>query len=136
MAALEGNAAIVRSIYDAFAAGDLDTVRLALDLEIVWLEAEGFPYADGNPYVGPEAVLEGVYARLVGEWDGFSEEIEGVLDAGDSVVTTGYYAGVYRATGGLLRAQFAHVWTLSGGKVVRFQQYTDTLAFERAMSGR
>jgi hypothetical protein len=30
----------------------------------------GRPYADKNPYVGPNAVLEGLFARLAGEWDG------------------------------------------------------------------
>ena len=126
----------MRGLYEAFARGDLDYVRAAFDPEIVWLEAEGFPYDDGNPYIGPDAVLEGVYARLVGEWEDFSEELESVLEAGEHVVTTGCYAGVYRATGGTVRARFAHVWTLSCGKVVRFQQYTDTLAFERAIHPR
>lgn len=112
---------------------DLDAVRGALDPEIVWLEAEGFPYADGNPYVGPDAVLDGVYARLAEEWDGFSEELESVLHTGEHVVTTGYYTGTYRATGRAVRAEFAHLWTLSGGKVAGFRQYTDTLAFQRVL---
>jgi ketosteroid isomerase-like protein len=131
-----GNAAIIRGLYLAFSRGDLETVREMLDPEIVWLEAESFPYADGNPYVGPEAVLEGVYARLISEWHGFSEELDSVLDAGDHVLTTGYYTGTYRATGGSVRAEFAHVWTLSDGRVVGFRQYTDTLAFERALNSR
>ena len=32
-------------------------------------------------------------------------------------------------------AQFAHVWKLRGGKVVSFQQYTDTLQATKAVSG-
>lgn len=111
-------------------------MRAAFDPEIVWLEAEGFPYADGNPYVGPDAILNGVYARLVREWEGFAEDLESVLDAGGSVVTTGYYTGTCRTTGERLRAEFAHVWTMSSGRIVRFRQYTDTLAFERAMRPR
>lgn len=111
-------------------------MRDTFDPEILWLEAEGFPYADHNPYAGPDAVLAGVYARLVDEWDGFSEELESVLDAGDHVVTTGYYMGTYRSTGESVRAEFAHVWELSEGKVVSFKQYTDTLAFERAIYPR
>lgn len=51
------NVALIRSLYDAFAKGDVATVLAAMSPEIVWNEAEGNPWADGNPYVGPEAVL-------------------------------------------------------------------------------
>ena len=68
----EQNVALVRGIYDAFAAGDVPGVLGAMSPDIVWNEAENFIYADGNPYRGPEAILNGVFARCIGEWDGFS----------------------------------------------------------------
>ena len=34
----------------------------------------------------------------------------------------------------MLDAQFAHVYTLSGGKIVRFQQYTDTAQWKEALA--
>jgi uncharacterized protein len=58
----------------------------AFDPEIEWWEAENFIYADGNPYVGPQAVLQGVFARIGTEWDGFAVSPKEVLDAGDTVV--------------------------------------------------
>ena len=106
-----------------------------MDPAIVWNEAESFPYADKNPYVGPNAVVEGVFARLAEEWDGFNVAVEEVLDAGDTVVATGRYGGAYKKTGTRIHAQFAHVWRLSGGKIVKFQQYTDTLQAAKAVSG-
>ncbi len=33
-----------------------------------------------------------------------------------------------------VRAQFAHVWVLKGGSVVKFQQYTDTKQFAEAIA--
>ncbi|HJU92024.1 MAG TPA: hypothetical protein VJ656_03725 [Pyrinomonadaceae bacterium] len=57
-----------------------------------------------------------------------------VLDAGESVVGRGYYAGKYRETGREVRAQFAHVFTFRDGKVMKFQQYTDTAQFQKAVS--
>ncbi len=36
------------------------------------------------------------------------------------------------AAGREVRAQFAHVWGVRGGRVVRFQQYTDTKQFAEA----
>ena len=62
------NVDLVRGMYDAFAAGDVPTLLQSFDPEIVWNEAENFPYADGNPYVGPQAVVDGVFVRLGGEW--------------------------------------------------------------------
>lgn len=129
------NVSLVRSLYEAFAKGDVTAVLGAMDPGIVWNEAEGFPYADRNPYVGPGAVAEGVFARLGGEWDGFGVVLEELLDAGDTVVATGRYVGAYRQTGVRIRAQFAHVWRLRGGRLTSFQQYTDTAQVARAVSG-
>jgi ketosteroid isomerase-like protein len=127
------NAEMVRSLYEAFGRGDVPTVLGAMDPRIEWNEAENFPYADKNPYVGPQAILEGVFMRLGGEWDGFSVALEEVLDAGDTVVALGRYGGAYKKTGTSIHAQFAHVWRLRGGKIVKFQQYTDTLQAARAI---
>jgi len=49
------------------------------------------------------------------------------------VTVEGRYTGAYRGTGAALDAQFCHVWTLRDGKIVKFQQYTDTAAFQAAM---
>lgn len=125
------NVELVRGIYDAFAAGDVAGVLGRMSPDIVWNEAEHFPYADGNPYVGPEAVLNGVFARCIGEWDGFGVEIDEILDAGETVVALGRYVGTYKATGRAQRTQLVHVWRVADGKVVGFQQYADTLQVAR-----
>ncbi len=124
---MPSNADVVRSIYNAFAAGDIPGVLGHFHAEIVWNEAENFPYADGNPYVGPEAVLNGVFARCGGEWDSFAVEIDEIVEAGATVVAFGRYLGTYKATGKPQRTQIAHVWRLKDGKVVQFQQHADTL---------
>lgn len=127
------NVDLVRSIYQAFAAGDVAAVLAAMSGDMVWNEAENFPYADGNPYRGPQAILGGVFARLGTEWDGFAALPEEFLDAGDTVVVLGRYRGTHKATGKPLDAQLAHVWRVSDGKAVAFQQYTDTLQAARAV---
>ena len=125
------NVDLVRSIYEAFAAGDVPAVLGAMAEEMEWNEAENFPYADGNPYRGGEAILGGVFARLGSEWDGFAALPEEFLDAGDTVVVLGRYRGTYKATGKPLDAQLVHVWRVRDGKAVSFQQYTDTLQAAR-----
>ncbi len=127
------NLDLIRAIYDAFAAGDIPSVLARMSPDIVWNEAENFPYADGNPYRGPDAVLSGVFARLGGEWDGFAAVPEEYLDAGDAVVVLGRYRGNWPATGRAMNAQMVHVWRVKDGKVAAFQQYADTLQIARVM---
>lgn len=122
----QANADLIRSLYEAFARGDGSAVLEAMDPGIVWNEAENFPYADRNPYVGPMAVAEGVFGRIGAEWDQFRVMPDEILDAGDTVVALGRYHGTYKATGKTLNAQFVHVWRLAVGKITAFQQYADT----------
>ena len=125
------NLALVEGIYSAFAVGDMAAVLGAMSPDMVWNEAENFPYADGNPYRGPDAILAGVFARIGAEWDGFQVGVDEMLDAGDTIVALGRYRGTVKATGREMDAQFAHVWRVAGGKAVSFQQYTDTLQAAR-----
>lgn len=123
---------LVQSIYAAFASGDIPAIVALMAPDMEWNEAENFPYADGNPYRGPDAILGGVFARLGGEWDGFAAVPDEFLDAGDSVVVLGRYSGTFKATGRSVDAQMAHFWRVADGKAVHFQQLTDTLQFARA----
>ena len=127
------NVAAVQAIYRAFATGDVPAVLAALSPDIEWNEAENFPYADGNPYHGPDAVLSGVFARIGGDWDGFAVEPREYLDAGDTVVMTGRYAGTHKGTGRAMTPWVAHFWTFENGKAVQFQQLVAPLAVARAV---
>jgi ketosteroid isomerase-like protein len=120
------NVELIRGLYDAFAKGDIPGVLGRLDPDIVWNEADNFPYADRSPYVGPQSILTGVFARLANEWDGFGCEVAEILDAGDRVIVFGHLLGTYRATGRSIRAQMMHDWTIAEAKATRFQEYTDT----------
>ncbi len=127
------NVELIRAIYDAFAVGDIPAVLGRFSETIVWNEAENFPYADKNPYVGPQAILEGVFMRIGAEWDGFALKIDDIIDAGDTVIALGRYLGTYKATGKPQNTQMAHVWRVADGKAARFQQYADTLAVARVI---
>jgi ketosteroid isomerase-like protein len=125
---------IIRRMYDSFEKGDVPAVLGQMDQQIEWKEADNFIYADGNPYVGPQAVLEGVFMRFGSEWEGFAVIPEEWLDAGNHVVVLGTYTGTHKETSREVRAQFAHVWGVKGDRVVRFQQYTDTKQFADAIA--
>ena len=117
---------LVRGLYASFSTGDLPGFLAKLDPRVVWNEAEGFPYSDRNPHVGPDAIVEGVFARLGADWSDFRVEV-GEIVGGDEVVTMfGRYRGRALRSGRELDAQCAHTWWIRGGKVVRFQQMVDT----------
>ena len=121
------NVSIIEGAYNAFAAGDVESVLAKFDANIVWNEAENFPYADGNPYIGGDAIVQGVFARIGEEWDGF--HISGLKlheMSKNMVLATGRYQGTYKKNGASMDVQMAHLWTLKDGKIVAFQQYTDT----------
>ena len=129
------NVATVQGMYDAFAKGDIPTIIAALDPQVEWWEAENFIYDDGNPYVGPDAVLTGVFMRIGAEWESFAVSPREILDAGATVIGHGYYSGTYAKNGKPARAQFAHFFTFREGKIIKFQQYTDTAQFKQIVAG-
>lgn len=59
----------------------------------------------------------------------FVTQAEEWLDARDRIVVLGTYSGTYKSTSKHVRAQFEHIWSMREGRVVRFQQYTDTKQF-------
>ncbi len=129
---MSANKSTIQDLYGAFARGDIPAVLGLFDPQIRWTEAEGFPY--GGTYVGPEAVLEGVFMKLGTEWDGFAAVPAQLVAEGDTVVALGTYSGTYKATGKSFSAPMVHVWKLRGGKIVEFRQHTDTAVVQRALS--
>jgi len=128
------NITVIRGMYESFSKGDVTSVLGQMHQHIEWRQAENFIYADRNPYRGPQAVLEGVFMRLASEWADFKVTPEEWLDAGNHVVVLGTYSGRHKESGKEVRAQFAHIWGVTHGRVVRFQQYTDTKQFADAIA--
>lgn len=124
-------------LYEAFGRGDVPAVLGAMDPEIRWHEAEGNPYMpSGEPWIGPEAILNNLFARLGEDWEDFTVHPGSFHDAGDVVVVEARYTGEHKATGKSLDAQVCHVWTLKDGKIAKFQQYVDTAKLQEVMGAR
>lgn len=129
------NLAVINGLYKSFSAGDIPAVLALLDEKVVWMEAEGNAYADGNPYIGPEAVLNGVFARVGADHDYFRlEDIELHEMSGNKILATLRYDAKVKGTGKTFNAQVTHLWTLKNGKIVGFQQYVDTKKLADAAS--
>ncbi|MGA8854140.1 MAG: ester cyclase [Christiangramia sp.] len=120
------NMEIIDSVYKAFTAGDVPAVLSKMDAEIKWNEAEGNKYAEDNPYIGPDAIVNGVFGRIMEEHEYFKlKDIELHEMSNNQVLATLRYDAKWK-NGETYDAQAAHLWTLEDGKIVAFQQYVDT----------
>ena len=130
----QDNIAVAQSFYAAMGRGDIAAGFGVMDENMEWIESDNFIYADKSPYIGPNAILNGVFLRFVAEWEGFHPEIDRIVGTGETVVAIGRYVGTYRDTGKAVNAQLAHIFTVRNGKLVRFEQVTDTAQFRDAVT--
>lgn len=127
------NVQTIQAAYAAFANNDPSVLFGAMAPDIHWQEAHGNPLADRNPYVGAQAVGDGVFGRLLAAIDNFSAVSDRFVDGGDDVIVLGHYGGTMKHSGAKLDAPFCHVYRFTGDRIVSFQQYTDTAQWARLM---
>jgi len=129
---MASNKDIIRATYEASPAEKGERLLAALAPDASWTEAAGFPYA--GTYVGPDAIVAGVFKRLATEWIDYRAEAHTYLEDGDRVAAFGVYSGTYRATGKAMTATFAHLYTLKDGQIVRMEQVVDSAMVTPALT--
>ncbi|MCH4551049.1 ester cyclase [Aestuariibaculum lutulentum] len=118
------NTTLINSIYEAFGKGDIPAVLEMMDKNIVWNESTSSSYSDGNPYKGPDAVLNGVFKRLGEDNEYFKLENIKLSPLGnDQVLAILNYDGKFKKTGEAYKTTVVHLWTLKNEKITTFQQY-------------
>jgi ketosteroid isomerase-like protein len=119
------NMEIVRLALDAFNRRDgagLDAL-LAADAEIVPVRAA----IEDVVYRGPDAGSQ--YCTAVEDrWENLTWEMEDIRDRGDSVLALGHIHGRGRDSGVDIDAQGGWVATVCGGRITRFQTFSDRAA--------
>lgn len=118
------NKELIQKVYAGFAAGDIAAVTAAFADDIAWTEADGFPLA--GTYIGPRAVVEGVFVRLGEFSDNWRVVVDQLVADGDTVVANGKYTWNNKRSGEPCEVRMAHVWTLTDGKAISFLQHVDT----------
>ena len=129
---MQSNLDIIKAHYAASDRLDIKGMMANVSPEVRWTEMAGFPCA--GTWVGPQQVIDNVFAVLAAGWDDYRLELERLLDAGARVVGIGDYRGIFRGTGKPMQARVVHVWQLQKGQIIRFEQFTDTLLVARAMT--
>ncbi|RGD55837.1 nuclear transport factor 2 family protein [Kitasatospora xanthocidica] len=123
---------VVRRQYLASARGDLAALRATLAEDVEWTEMAGFPL--GGTYRTPKGVTTNVMERLAADWDDWTAHDDSYVVDGEDVVVLARYTAVHRATGKPLAVRVAHHFTVRGGRIVRFEQFTDTALVREAMT--
>ena len=78
------NIEIVRAHYAASAQGNIDLMMANVSPQVRWTEMAGFPCA--GTWVGPQAVVDNVFAVLGRDWTDYRFELQSLVDGGDHVV--------------------------------------------------
>lgn len=126
------NLEAVKAHYAGSATMDLAAMMALITPQSKWVEMAGFPY--GGTYTGQDALLNGVFARIGEDWDAFGFKLDRLVDGGDTIIAIGTYWGTCRKTTRKMQARAVHVWDMDDGKLVRFEQFTDTKLVAAAMA--
>jgi uncharacterized protein len=119
----------IRESYEAFATGDIPAALAMLDGQVEWSMAEHHTFWQAGPFIGPQAVLEGVFFKIMQTFDGFTVHVQRIVGCGNTVLAEVRYRATARATGKVLDAQAAHIFDFRDGKCVSYHHYTDTWQF-------
>ena len=128
------NIETVKKMYDLFDAKDNEGVRHIFDRNIKWNQMKGFP--NGGQYIGVDTIFEKIFGGFRQNWTNWKATITRYVDSGDGVFVIGFYEGTYKQTGKSMKADFVCEYKVKEGKIMEFNQYTDTFLIGQAMGLR
>ena len=129
----EENKKVVQEAYAAFGRGDIPALMNTLSPNVQW-----DPVIGAGPNVptrgrrtGPQEV--GKFFEQLGNAVDFKRfEPRQFVAEGDTVAVLGFYDAVAKPTGRPFASDWVMVFTLSEGKISRFQEFTDSLGLTNA----
>src|SRR5262245_5517684 len=124
------NIRLVQQAYEAMATGDVESLLKLMDLDVEW----HMPAMEDVPFAGARFGHNGVreFAYLLADSHEVVEFVpEQFIAQGKIVVALGRFTMRVRATGRKIVSDWAHAWTIDGGKITFFREYVDTAAVVR-----
>ena len=119
------NTNLAQQAYESFKAGNIPALLDLLSDNIEW----ELPVVADIPYTGKRQGREAVgqfFAMVDESQEALLFEPQQFIEQGDKIVGLGRYAWRVKATGREYASDFAHVFTVRGGKIVGFHEYLDT----------
>jgi uncharacterized protein len=129
------NIKVVQDAYASFGRGDIQSLLENLDDNIEWtLPGEGMIPQAGT-YRGRDGVAR--FFQTLDQTTEFSAfEPREFIAQGDRVIALGWYQGKAKATGRSFESDWTMSFVLRNGKVVKFQEFTDTGSIAQAYAAR
>ena len=121
------NLEIVEEGYAAFGRGDIPALLDLMDANVLWDVAGPTEMPWAGSFRG-HAGLQEFFGTLDAELDIETFEPRTFVADGDKVVVLGFEKARSKHTGRTYEAHWAHAFTLSGGVVTSFREFTDTAA--------
>jgi ketosteroid isomerase-like protein len=121
----QANIDLMKQAYDAFNKGDIQRLLGVFASDIEWT----LPEVEGIPFSGKRRGIAQVeeFFRVMDQCQQAREFTpDEYIAQGDRVVVLGHCTFTVKATGTDYDDQWSHVFTISGGKVTRFTEYSDT----------
>lgn len=119
--------AVVQQIYEAFGRGDVPALLAYLADTVDW----EFVGSSKLPYAGRRKDRQGVadfFAAVAKTDDIHAFEPREFLESGDHVTVLGWERSTARETGHAFESEWAHVFTVTNGKVTRWRGFFNTAA--------
>jgi ketosteroid isomerase-like protein len=130
----EENVQTAKEGYAAFGRGDVGAILEQLTDDIEWIEpGPADVIAAAGTYRGKEQVA-GFFATLGENVEIHKFEPHEFIAQGDHVVVLIHSEATVKRTGRKVTDHLAHVWTFKGGKLARFEVFSDTAAIVAAYS--
>ena len=108
-------------MWDAFLRPDMRTALSYFDPDVEW---DGTNLPDGQIERGREAIM-GHFRRWANQWDGWTVEVERIIDADSDQVVVVFRERGRSKTGLEMNECHAELYRLRDGKVVRRQGFSD-----------
>jgi 2-(1,2-epoxy-1,2-dihydrophenyl)acetyl-CoA isomerase len=128
-----GQEKLARTLYEALAGGDADTLAGLLHPDFVGETTEGLPFSLGGRHEGPEAMTRDFWWSVGRHYRARAEPEQMLALADGGLLVLGRYTGSARDGGAPLDAAFAHVLRFVDDRIVGLAQYTDSARWAGAL---
>ena len=128
------NTEVVQSIYKGFESGDMAAILNVMSEEIVWLhpgKAEQIPFA--GRFEGKEGVQR-FFDIAFSSIDVLDQQVFSFEGSGEKILVLGFEHMRVKATGKEYQSNWIHMYTVTDGKVVAFEEFIDTAALVSAFA--